>query len=90
MLRRLTITLLTRDFYLLSWLHSYRKIPGDKCEGGEMPVRKEIDLSKRCVSDLVSPDLLVSISLLRFIDNVTNVFISVSIMPSSGLLFLYR
>ncbi|KAM4737918.1 sortilin 1b isoform 1-T1 [Anableps anableps] len=40
----------------------YRKIPGDKCEGGEMPQRKEIDLSKRCVSDLVSPELQVSVS----------------------------
>uniref|UniRef100_A0A665UWS2 Sortilin-like n=1 Tax=Echeneis naucrates TaxID=173247 RepID=A0A665UWS2_ECHNA len=36
----------------------YRKIPGDKCEGGQMPERKEIDLSKRCVSDLVGPELL--------------------------------
>uniref|UniRef100_A0A667WU54 Sortilin n=1 Tax=Myripristis murdjan TaxID=586833 RepID=A0A667WU54_9TELE len=26
----------------------YRKIPGDKCEGGTTPERKEIDLSKRC------------------------------------------
>lgn len=41
-------------------LHSYRKIPGDKCEGGTMPERKEIDLSQRCVSDLVGPELLVS------------------------------
>lgn len=41
-------------------VHSYRKIPGDKCEGGEMPERKEIDLSKRCVSDLLGPELLVS------------------------------
>ncbi|XP_043970354.1 LOW QUALITY PROTEIN: sortilin-like [Gambusia affinis] len=37
--------------------NGYRKIPGDKCEGGQMPQRKEIDLSKRCVSDLVSPEL---------------------------------
>uniref|UniRef100_A0A7N8X4J6 Sortilin 1b n=1 Tax=Mastacembelus armatus TaxID=205130 RepID=A0A7N8X4J6_9TELE len=37
----------------------YRKIPGDKCKGGAMPERKEIDLSKRCVSDLVSPELVV-------------------------------
>lgn len=41
-------------------LHSYRKIPGDKCEGGTMPERKEIDLSQRCVSDLVGPQALVS------------------------------
>ncbi|XP_077370323.1 sortilin-like [Festucalex cinctus] len=35
----------------------YRKIPGDKCEGGTIPERKEIDLSERCVSDLLGPDL---------------------------------
>lgn len=33
----------------------YRKIPGDKCEGGETPQREEIDLSTQCVSDLVDP-----------------------------------
>uniref|UniRef100_A0A8C7JH17 Sortilin 1b n=1 Tax=Oncorhynchus kisutch TaxID=8019 RepID=A0A8C7JH17_ONCKI len=39
----------------------YRKIPGDKCEGGTQPERKEIDLSKRCVNDLLGPqELLVS------------------------------
>uniref|UniRef100_A0A3Q3KGR0 VPS10 domain-containing protein n=1 Tax=Monopterus albus TaxID=43700 RepID=A0A3Q3KGR0_MONAL len=37
-------------------LSSYRKIPGDKCEGGTMPERKEIDLSQRCVSDRVGPE----------------------------------
>uniref|UniRef100_A0A673FMS6 Sortilin n=1 Tax=Sinocyclocheilus rhinocerous TaxID=307959 RepID=A0A673FMS6_9TELE len=29
----------------------YRKIPGDHCEGGITPERKEIDLSKKCVSN---------------------------------------
>lgn len=38
--------------------HGYRKIPGDKCKGGEQPERKMIDLSKRCVSDLLEPQLL--------------------------------
>lgn len=47
-------------FLIVCLVHSYRKIPGDKCEGGEIPERKEIDLSKRCVSDLVGPELLVS------------------------------
>ncbi|NP_001119937.1 sortilin 1b precursor [Danio rerio] len=36
----------------------YRKIPGDKCEGGKQPERKVIDLSKRCVSDLLDPQPL--------------------------------
>lgn len=34
----------------------YRKIPGDKCEGGKTPKREELDLSKNCVSDLLSQD----------------------------------
>ncbi|XP_052340658.1 sortilin-like [Oncorhynchus keta] len=37
----------------------YRKIPGDKCEGGKQPERKEIDLSKRCVGDLLGPQELL-------------------------------
>nr|XP_057940422.1 sortilin-like isoform X1 [Doryrhamphus excisus] len=40
--------------------HGYRRIPGDKCEGGQTPERKEIDLSKRCVSDLLGHELQVS------------------------------
>ncbi|KAF4093571.1 hypothetical protein AMELA_G00003430 [Ameiurus melas] len=36
----------------------YRKIPGDRCEGGTQPERKLIDLSKKCVSNLLSPELL--------------------------------
>uniref|UniRef100_A0A8C1W1Y9 Sortilin n=1 Tax=Cyprinus carpio TaxID=7962 RepID=A0A8C1W1Y9_CYPCA len=37
----------------------YRKIPGDHCEGGITPERKEIDLSKKCVSNLLRTELLV-------------------------------
>lgn len=40
-------------------VHSYRKIPGDKCEGGTQPERKEINLSKRCVSDLLGTQELL-------------------------------
>ncbi|XP_053340495.1 sortilin isoform X1 [Clarias gariepinus] len=36
----------------------YRKIPGDRCEGGVQPKRKLIDLSKKCVSNLMSMELL--------------------------------
>lgn len=46
----------------LCLVHSYRKIPGDKCEGGKIPDRKEINLRQRCVSDLLGPELLVSTS----------------------------
>uniref|UniRef100_A0A8C5FGT5 Sortilin 1b n=1 Tax=Gadus morhua TaxID=8049 RepID=A0A8C5FGT5_GADMO len=44
----------------------YRRIPGDKCEGGETPTREEIDLRTRCVSDMVGPELQVHL-LLRFL-----------------------
>uniref|UniRef100_A0A8C1E531 Sortilin 1a n=2 Tax=Cyprinus carpio TaxID=7962 RepID=A0A8C1E531_CYPCA len=37
----------------------YRKIPGDHCEGGITPERKEIDLSKKCVSNLLRTEPLV-------------------------------
>lgn len=59
------------DVYIinLSVLYSYRKIPGDKCEGGVKPERKEIDLSKKCVSDLMGPELTVSTSF-RFHENL--------------------
>uniref|UniRef100_A0A8C6TJY8 Sortilin 1b n=1 Tax=Neogobius melanostomus TaxID=47308 RepID=A0A8C6TJY8_9GOBI len=40
----------------------YRKIPGDKCEGGKMPERLEIDLRQHCVSDLVEPHANVQVS----------------------------
>lgn len=50
----------TKCIILLLFVHSYRKIPGDKCEGGQTPERKEINLRQRCVSDLLSPEPLVS------------------------------
>ncbi|KAJ8260285.1 hypothetical protein GJAV_G00179210 [Gymnothorax javanicus] len=34
----------------------YRKIPGDRCKGGVMPERKVIDLSKKCVSNLLGQE----------------------------------
>uniref|UniRef100_A0A671LVP8 Sortilin-like n=1 Tax=Sinocyclocheilus anshuiensis TaxID=1608454 RepID=A0A671LVP8_9TELE len=34
--------------------NGYRKIPGDKCEGGEEPERRVIDLSKRCTDKSTS------------------------------------
>ncbi|XP_027562431.1 sortilin-like, partial [Neopelma chrysocephalum] len=37
----------------------YRKIPGDKCSGGESPSREETDMKKKCTSDLLSPGQLV-------------------------------
>ncbi|KAL1020830.1 hypothetical protein UPYG_G00005250 [Umbra pygmaea] len=34
----------------------YRKIPGDKCEGGNQPLRKVIDLSTNCASELLTKE----------------------------------
>ncbi|TRY94890.1 hypothetical protein DNTS_032990, partial [Danionella cerebrum] len=36
----------------------YRKIAGDHCKGGMTPERKEIDLSKKCVSNLLRTEQL--------------------------------
>nr|XP_057911256.1 sortilin-like isoform X2 [Doryrhamphus excisus] len=36
----------------------YRKIPGDQCEFGFQPVRKETDLRRRCTSNILQPVFL--------------------------------
>ncbi|KAM3621127.1 uncharacterized protein V6R79_006347 [Siganus canaliculatus] len=36
----------------------YRKIPGDHCEGGFQPERKETDLRRMCTSNALNPDPL--------------------------------
>ncbi|XP_075316758.1 sortilin-like [Odontesthes bonariensis] len=36
----------------------YRKIPGNQCEGGFQPARKEIDLKKMCTSNALHPNSL--------------------------------
>ncbi|KAK5872729.1 hypothetical protein PBY51_013403 [Eleginops maclovinus] len=36
----------------------YRKIPGDRCEGGFQPKRKETDLGRMCTSNALSPNSL--------------------------------
>ncbi|NXE16939.1 SORT protein, partial [Lophotis ruficrista] len=33
----------------------YRKIPGDKCSGGESPSREETDMKKKCTSNFLNP-----------------------------------
>uniref|UniRef100_A0A8C7LZZ5 Sortilin 1b n=1 Tax=Oncorhynchus kisutch TaxID=8019 RepID=A0A8C7LZZ5_ONCKI len=52
----------------------YRKIPGDKCEGGTQPERKEIDLSKRCVSDLSAP-IIVTVLIIVLLAIIAGVLI---------------
>uniref|UniRef100_A0A2K5M2Q4 Sortilin n=1 Tax=Cercocebus atys TaxID=9531 RepID=A0A2K5M2Q4_CERAT len=36
--------------------NGYRKIPGDKCQGGVNPVREVKDLKKKCTSNFLSPE----------------------------------
>ncbi|XP_028925241.1 sortilin isoform X1 [Ornithorhynchus anatinus] len=36
--------------------NGYRKIPGDKCQGGMSPDREEKDLKRKCRSNFLSPD----------------------------------
>uniref|UniRef100_A0A8C7JG70 Sortilin 1b n=1 Tax=Oncorhynchus kisutch TaxID=8019 RepID=A0A8C7JG70_ONCKI len=65
----------------------YRKIPGDKCEGGTQPERKEIDLSKRCVNDLLGPqELLVS----RDDHATVTVLIIILLSVVAGFLFVKK
>lgn len=42
---------------------SYRKIPGDQCEGGFQPERKETNLRRMCTSNALNPNSLVSAGL---------------------------
>ncbi|XP_034000800.1 sortilin 1b [Trematomus bernacchii] len=68
----------------------YRKIPGDKCEGGKMPERKEIDLSKRCVSDLVGPELLIDGPSSKSAPIVITVLIVMVLSIAAGVVFIKK
>nr|XP_019944759.1 PREDICTED: sortilin-like [Paralichthys olivaceus] len=68
----------------------YRKIPGDKCEGGKMPERKEIDLSKRCVSDLVGPELLIDIHSSKSVPIVVTIVIIMLLSIAAGVVFVKK
>uniref|UniRef100_A0A8C8I0B1 VPS10 domain-containing protein n=1 Tax=Oncorhynchus tshawytscha TaxID=74940 RepID=A0A8C8I0B1_ONCTS len=69
----------------------YRKIPGDKCEGGTQPERKEIDLSKRCVNDLLGPqELLVMTVLIIILLSVVAGFLFVKKYVCGGRFLVHR
>lgn len=68
----------------------YRKIPGDKCEGGEMPQRKEIDLSKRCVSDLVAPELQTDSHSTKSVGIVLAVIVVMLVSVAAGVVFIRK
>ncbi|XP_013875548.1 sortilin 1b [Austrofundulus limnaeus] len=68
----------------------YRKIPGDKCEGGEVPVRKEIDLRERCVSDQVTPELQVGSHSSRSVAIVVAVVLVMLLSVTAGVVFVKK
>lgn len=73
----------------------YRKIPGDKCEGGKMPERKEIDLRQHCVSDRVEPDSqvkpLVSYQSSKTMPVVITIIIIVMLLSvAAGVVFIKK
>ncbi|KAM9785638.1 sortilin 1b [Neosynchiropus ocellatus] len=66
----------------------YRKIPGDKCEGGKMPQRKVIDLSERCVSDISEPDFVADHH--KTVAVVTIVIIILLLSIAGGFIFIKK
>ncbi|XP_077438606.1 sortilin-like isoform X2 [Vanacampus margaritifer] len=67
----------------------YRKIPGDKCVGGTIPERKEIDLSERCVSDLLGPNIQKGGHATKSVAIVLTIIIML-LSVGAGVLFIKR
>ncbi|XP_037540424.1 sortilin 1b [Nematolebias whitei] len=68
----------------------YRKIPGDKCEGGTVPDRKEIDLRQRCVGDQVTSDLQKSSHSSKSAAIVIAVVLVMLLSIAAGVLFVKK
>ncbi|XP_077462971.1 sortilin 1b [Stigmatopora argus] len=68
----------------------YRKIPGDKCEGGHIPERKEIDLSVRCVSDLLDPEIQKDSHSSTSVGIVITIVIIMLLSIAAGVVFIKR
>ncbi|MCJ8744221.1 hypothetical protein PDJAM_G00115910 [Pangasius djambal] len=68
----------------------YRKIPGDRCEGGTQPERKLIDLSKKCVSSLLSPDLLSEAQSGSVAPVVSVIFLVLLVCAVAGVLLVKK
>lgn len=66
----------------------YRKIPGDKCEGGEIPKREEIDLRHHCVSDLLEPNVFTTSKALPVV--IIFVIIITLLSVVAGVLFVKK
>uniref|UniRef100_H3DCE8 Sortilin n=1 Tax=Tetraodon nigroviridis TaxID=99883 RepID=H3DCE8_TETNG len=70
--------------------NGYRKIPGDKCEGGQIPERKEINLRRRCVSDLLGPEFLVKKSSSKTPLIVITVIVVMLLSIVAGVMFVKK
>ncbi|XP_030633202.1 sortilin [Chanos chanos] len=68
----------------------YRKIPGDRCEGGTMPERKEIDLSRNCVSNLMRPELLTEANSMSSASIIAVVITVLLVSAVTGVLLIKK
>uniref|UniRef100_A0AAQ4NNY0 VPS10 domain-containing protein n=1 Tax=Gasterosteus aculeatus aculeatus TaxID=481459 RepID=A0AAQ4NNY0_GASAC len=63
----------------------YRKIPGDQCEGGFQPERKETDLRKMCTSNALYPNSLVSSTENSSLNTAVIVMVVIAILLTSAV-----
>lgn len=68
----------------------YRKIPGDHCEEGITPERKEIDLSKKCVSNLLRTEQLTKEHSFNSAPIIAVVIIVLLISAVAGVIFIKK
>ncbi|XP_060766839.1 sortilin [Neoarius graeffei] len=83
------------EFCLQGWKErlqtsGYRKIPGNRCEGGTQPERKLIDLNKKCVSNLLSPELLSGSQTGRVAPVVSVVVLILLVCAVAGILLVKK
>lgn len=68
----------------------YRKIPGDRCEGGIQPKRKEIDLKRNCISNALHPKPLTEANLLSSASIVVVVMVILLISAATGVMLVKK
>ncbi|XP_038871843.1 sortilin-like isoform X2 [Salvelinus namaycush] len=68
----------------------YRKIPGDRCEGGIQPKRKEIDLRRNCISNALHPKPLTEANLLSSASIVVVVMVILLISAATGVMLVKK
>ncbi|XP_067099947.1 sortilin-like isoform X1 [Osmerus mordax] len=68
----------------------YRKIPGDRCEAGIKPERKEIDLRKVCVSSALLPKPLAEDNSLNPAPVVVIVMLFLLLSAAAGVLLVKK